>query len=164
MPEPADRPLQLTVEQAALALAMAEISEASFRSTWLPNVEYLLWSAVTGNTDGMRWALREEDVLRLQRLSERCGGWIAREGESLCWLPAEGWERRYAAHQEQREVRIEGRLYSREEYEAELEARRNGLQEAWAREKKARLELAAASWELLAALGLAEVGGVVSAS
>lgn len=62
------------------------------------------------------------------------------------------------------EVEIEGRLYSREEYEAELEVRRNRLHEAWAREQEARAELAAATWELLAALGLEQVGCAASAS
>jgi len=117
----------LSPEEQALAEYMSGLSEECFRARWMENVEYLLWSAVTGNTAGMRWTLKDEDIAKLRNLSEQCNGWIVHENGLQRWLPLDEWSRKYAARQEGRTMEIEGRLYSREEFQAEVDARRRRL-------------------------------------
>jgi hypothetical protein len=132
---------------------MSWLSEDSFRARWMENVEYLLWSAVTGNTEGMRWKLKDEDTARLRELSERCGGWIIHDGD-VQWIPLEVWKERYAKHQAERTRLIEGRLYSNEEFQAEVEMRRRKLLEVRQGSEVTRRDLAEAVADFFDALFL----------
>jgi len=142
----------LSPDQQALAEYMSRLSEEGFRAGWMENVEYLLWSAVTGNTAGMRWALQDEEVAKLRELSEQCHGWIVHEDDRLRFLPLGEWEPRYRAHQTERTIQIEGRLYSREEFQAEVDARRKRLVELRQMSQVAERDLEEALAELFGAL------------
>jgi hypothetical protein len=143
----------LSEEQAALAEYMSGLSEEAFRARWMTDIEYLLWSAVSGNTEGMRWSLKAEDVAKLRELSQECAGWIAHDSDTLRWVPREEWEARYARHQEGRNLRIGGRPYSKEEYEADLEALRRSIRESRRRSREAQREFDEAVEEFYDALG-----------
>jgi hypothetical protein len=141
----------LRPDEQALAEYMSRLSEDGFRARWMGNIEYLLWSAVTGNTAGMRWKLRDEDVDQLRELSERCGGWIVHDEEAR-FAPLPEWEKLYTEHQAKRTRKIEGRLYSNEEFRAELETRRKRLLELRQQSQVAHQELDAAVVEFFDAL------------
>jgi hypothetical protein len=142
----------LSPDQQALAEYMSRLSEEGFRAGWMEDIEYLLWTAVTGSTAGMRWTLKDEEVEKLRELSELCHGWIVYEGGHHCFLPLEEWERRYRAHQAERTIQIEGRLYSREEFQAEVDARRRRLVELRQMSQVAQRDLEVALAEFFGAL------------
>lgn len=93
----------LTLAQTELAELMSDISEDHYCAGWLGDLEYSLWSIVTGdsaNTFGFgtveRWKIK-----RLKALSGATGGWIERrrDAEHETFIPLEAWLTQFAAHQ-----------------------------------------------------------------
>lgn len=78
---------------------MSDISERCWYAGWLEGTEFVLWGAVTGGA--RTWGhgtITEEDIARLEALSEIAGGWIAwndDRDEEEC-VPMEEWLDRYA--------------------------------------------------------------------
>jgi hypothetical protein len=138
---------------------MSAISVAWFRTPWKAGLEYLLWSALTGANRGMVWSITPEEVETLRAHAERCRGWIVAKGVAPEWVAIRSWKRMYREHQMKKEIRVGGGLLTREEYEAELEARRRHLLETRKRCQIVQVELDAAFDEFFEALGLAATAG-----
>jgi len=149
----------LTPPRRPLAEAMSAISSEWFRTPWKAGLEYLLWSALTGANQGMVWSITPAEIETLRVHSERCRGWIVAKGVAPEWIAIRSWNRMYREHQMKKEVRVGGGLLTREEYEAELEARRRHLLELRKRCQIGQVELDAAFDELYEALGLATTAG-----
>jgi len=143
----------LTPPRRPLAESMSAISTAWFHTPWKAGLEYLLWSALAGATEGMRWSISPEEIATLREHSESCRGWIAAKGVAPEWVPLRSWKRIYREHQKKKEIGVEGKLFTREEYEAELEARRRRLLELRQRSQVAQVELEAAFEDFFEALG-----------
>jgi len=93
----------LTLAQTELAELMSEISEDHYCAGWLSDLEYSLWSIVTGARANMFgfgpvewWKMR-----RLKALSSATGGWIERhrDAEHETFVPLDAWLTRFASHQ-----------------------------------------------------------------
>ena len=93
----------LTLAQTELAELMSEISEDHYCAGWLGDLEYSLWSIMTGasaNRFGFgpieRWKIQ-----RLKALSAATGGWIERErhAEHETFVALDTWLVRFASHQ-----------------------------------------------------------------
>jgi len=132
---------------------MSSISAAWFHAPWKAGLEYLLWSALTGATEGMLWSISPEEIETLRGRSKICRGWIVAKGVSPEWVPLRSWRRMYREHQMKKEIRVGENLLTREEYEAELEARRRHLLEVRKRSQVAQVELEAAFEDFFEALG-----------
>ena len=143
----------LTPPRRPLAESMSAISTAWFRTPWKAGLEYLLWSALTGATEGMLWSISPEEIETLREHSESCRGWIAAKGVAPEWVSLHSWKRMYHEHQKKKEINVAGNLLTREEYEAELEARRRRLLEVRKRSQVVQVDLEAALEDFFEALG-----------
>ena len=144
----------LTPPRRPLAESMSAISVAWFHTPWKAGLEYLLWSALTGANEGMLWSISPEEIESLRKHSESCRGWVVATGVSPEWVPLRSWKRIYREHQKKKEISVAGNLFTREEYEAELEARRRRLLEVRKRSQVAQVDLEAAFEDFFEALGL----------
>ena len=93
----------LTLAQTELAELMSDISEDHYCAGWLIDLEYSLWSIVTGdsaNTFGFG-AIERWKIKRLKALSAATGGWIERQrdAEHETFVPMEIWLKQFAARQ-----------------------------------------------------------------
>jgi len=93
----------LTLAQTALAELMSEISEDHYCAGWLGDLEYSLWSIVTGASANMFGfgPIEWWKIKRLKALSAATGGWIElqRHAEHETFVPLDAWLPRFAAHQ-----------------------------------------------------------------
>lgn len=93
----------LTLAQTALAELMSEISEDHYCAGWLGDLEYSLWSIVTGASANMFGfgPIEWWKIKRLKALSAATGGWIElqRPAEHETFVPLDAWLPRFAAHQ-----------------------------------------------------------------
>lgn len=88
----------------ALALLMSETSEDCMCAGWLIDCEHTLWRMLSEPNETHEWGLSEvvPDILQaLQRLSEKCGGWIRwRDVAKGEWfVPLDDWLERHAAYE-----------------------------------------------------------------
>ena len=143
----------LTPPRRPLAESMSAISVAWFNAPWKAGLEYLLWSALTGATEGMLWSISPEETETLRERLESCRGWIAAKGAAPEWVPLRSWKRMYREHQKKKEIRVGESLFTREEYEVELAARRRHLLEVRKRSQVVQVDLEAAFENFFEALG-----------
>lgn len=66
----------MTDEAEALMHAMSDLSETYYCAGWLSGLEFSLWAALDGKSHFGGSPLEREEIEKLKRLSEKCGGWI----------------------------------------------------------------------------------------
>lgn len=68
-------------DQQALYRFMSYLSERYYHAGWLVNLEYILWHTMKTGSQ-LPW-LDPEEVLRLNELSAKAGGWVTHEEPTL---------------------------------------------------------------------------------
>lgn len=78
---------------------MSLLCEEAYDRSWIAHLEYALWYALSnGPMQYGRLTITEHHIAHLQRLADKCGGWIAFE---KTWVPLARWEEMYRGNLDQ---------------------------------------------------------------
>ncbi|GAA4495095.1 hypothetical protein GCM10023172_06250 [Hymenobacter ginsengisoli] len=93
-------PPENTPDQWLLAYTMGNISELAYAASWMDNLEYVLWHALTeGPRRYGRHVINSDDIKALKMLSERCGAWMFFDDtDAETPIPLDLWQEKYAQH------------------------------------------------------------------
>jgi hypothetical protein len=88
----------LSPDARALADYMSDISQKTWFAGWMHGLEFILWSALNGETAEGRLKLTSVQVAGLKALSDACQGWIVfRDETEEMFVPLPEWVRHFAA-------------------------------------------------------------------